>query len=156
MYKGIDLWNCSYIQHYGVKGMKWGIRKAKEKLGKLIRLKKKNLYQGTTKPSPVDFRSKIGHPMESTGDKKLDAYIKRKYEEKTDPNGDYAELVDIPFYSDTPKLIKKGTVLSNTYLEDGDAWRTYEEMVGIRGVHRVGFLVQVVVQDKHSHYNCLS
>ena len=36
IYEGIDEWNSPYIEHYGVKGMKWGVRKARS-IGSRIR-----------------------------------------------------------------------------------------------------------------------
>ena len=30
IYKGIDRWSSPYLEHHGVKGMKWGVRKAQQ------------------------------------------------------------------------------------------------------------------------------
>lgn len=39
VYEAIDYWNSpdSYLEHHGVKGMKWGVRKQRESLGNRIR-----------------------------------------------------------------------------------------------------------------------
>ena len=39
---------------------------------------------------------------------------------------------------------------------NGDAWRTEQEVVGIVGVHRIGPLVQVVVEYQHGHHHRLA
>ena len=31
IYEGIDRWNSPYLDHHGVKGMKWGVRKSRVK-----------------------------------------------------------------------------------------------------------------------------
>jgi len=36
IYEGIDRWNSPSLEHYGVKGMKWGVRKARS-IGSRIR-----------------------------------------------------------------------------------------------------------------------
>ena len=33
VYLGLDVWNSPYLGHYGVKGMKWGVRKDRTRLG---------------------------------------------------------------------------------------------------------------------------
>ena len=33
IYEGIDIWNSPYLEHHGVKGMKWGVRKQRELVG---------------------------------------------------------------------------------------------------------------------------
>ena len=37
IYEGIDRWNSPYIEHHGVKGMKWGVRKQIQRVGSGIR-----------------------------------------------------------------------------------------------------------------------
>ena len=39
--------NSTYLQHYGVKGMKWGVRKAVSKVGKGIKRTGMDLYTNT-------------------------------------------------------------------------------------------------------------
>lgn len=35
IYEAVDRWNSPYIEHHGVKGMKWGVRKARETMGRI-------------------------------------------------------------------------------------------------------------------------
>lgn len=37
VYKATDYWNSPYIEHHGVKGMKWGVRKAVRQVGRTVR-----------------------------------------------------------------------------------------------------------------------
>ena len=37
IYEAIDLWNSPSLEHHGVKGMKWGVRRQRESLGNRIR-----------------------------------------------------------------------------------------------------------------------
>lgn len=36
-YEAIDKWSSPYLAHYGVKGMKWGVRKSVERTGRVVR-----------------------------------------------------------------------------------------------------------------------
>ena len=50
IYKGIDKWNNLFLQHYGVKGMKWGVRKSDYSLERSTAGKGtvRNLRKGST------------------------------------------------------------------------------------------------------------
>ena len=37
IYKAVDYWNSPSLEHYGVKGMRWGVRKAIERTGRVVR-----------------------------------------------------------------------------------------------------------------------
>ena len=36
-YKAVDIWNSPHLEHHGVKGMRWGVRKAVERTGRVVR-----------------------------------------------------------------------------------------------------------------------
>ena len=36
-YEAIDKWSSPYLVHYGIKGMKWGVRKSVERTGRVVR-----------------------------------------------------------------------------------------------------------------------
>lgn len=37
IYKAVDYWNSPSLEHHGVKGMRWGVRKAVERTGRVVR-----------------------------------------------------------------------------------------------------------------------
>lgn len=44
IYSAIDIWNSLYLEHHGVKGMKWGVRKVRTSVSRRTQAKKQARY----------------------------------------------------------------------------------------------------------------
>lgn len=73
--------DLEYLAHYGVKGMKWGIRKAVRRVG---RVRRKNKHQAAREKAYRSMRESKSRNRQ--GVKDLNAYINSQLSKPYDPN----------------------------------------------------------------------